>query len=108
MNDKKFGAIAIATDAARSLTRRATLTGLGTGMASLALPSLASAKKKRKKSAGKACKKQVGRCESAVAAQCAIALIPESCLRQLMPCCAPLSSCDATAAYECVFQGSFA
>lgn len=107
MNDKRFDAIAIATDAARSLPRRSMLAGLGTGLASLALPALASAKKKRKKSGQDACKKQVDRCQTAIDAQCALALVPESCLRQLSPCCALLSSCDATAAYECLFAGSY-
>lgn len=86
------------------LSRRASLIGLlGAALtAAVVEPAPAPAGKASKK-AKKACKRQVGQCESSVTTFCTDfpALDPEECEAAFRPCCASFQNCAAGKVQEC-------
>jgi hypothetical protein len=96
MNDLSFEA----------LTRRASLLTLGAaGLAGLAGPIAADARKKGK---GKdKCKKQVGTCQEGLADLCLVAFgadSVEACLDAFGPCCEFLKGCNTAQAFACAVE----
>jgi hypothetical protein len=89
-----------------SRSRRASLIALGgAAFAAIARSSPARAGKAGKK-AKKKCKRQVGQCESSIAALCADE--PAECEVVLAPCCTFFKGCKAGAAYQCIIDGLLA
>jgi hypothetical protein len=79
--------------------RRASLKALGTAaLAATIVPPLAAEAGKAGKKAKKKCKKQVGKCKSAVEERCEG---NEKCLFVLLPCCDPYKTCNAGDGTEC-------
>jgi hypothetical protein len=98
MDDHRIDALS--THIAASLSRRASLLGLAGAALAAASAAPASAGKAGKK-VKKTCKKQIGQCESSVAAFCADAPV-EGCEPVLLPCCASFKGCKAGTAYGCI------
>jgi hypothetical protein len=91
------------------LSRRASLSGLGGGLAATLLSTVAvsagNGKKKRSKRERKRCRRQEGQCRAYVAAFCADADVdPEECEDRLGDCCPPFERCDAGDAYICLLR----
>jgi hypothetical protein len=107
MRERSFDTLAIHTD--QSLSRRASLLGLGAAAlaAALAKPTPARAGKASKK-AKKACRRQVAACEEATRAVC-IQQFPDpgqqgECIAVFVPCCQPFGGCQSRDALQCVFN----
>jgi hypothetical protein len=105
MREPIFDALAVQTD--QSLSRRASLLGLGAAAlaAALARPIPARAGKASKK-AKKACKRQVGACEDSIRAVCGQFPDPGQqgeCIAAFVPCCQPFGSCQSRDALQCIF-----
>jgi hypothetical protein len=104
MNERRIQEVVVRT--AETLSRRASLTTLGgAAIAAVARPAPVSAGKVSKK-VRKTCKRQIGQCQSSVAAFCADA--PEACDAALTPCCASFKGCKAAAVYECLIAALLA
>jgi hypothetical protein len=106
MRERSFDTLAVHTD--QSLSRRASLLGLGAAAlaAALAKPTPAQAGKASKK-AKKACRRQVGTCEDATRAVCNQFPDPGQqgeCIAAFVPCCQPFGSCQSREALQCVFN----
>ena len=89
----------------RAVQRRNALRALGIGVTALAAGSVATDAKKRKKGQKKAkdrCPNQVAPCEAAFAGFCTDTQFQAECLASVRECCAPLTTCDAGKAMECI------
>jgi hypothetical protein len=108
MRERIFNAIAARPG--ESLSRRASLLGLGTAALAAALANAIPAHAgKAGKKAKKACKRQVGQCETSVVEFCAriAPADPEDqalCQDRFTPCCQSFNGCKAGDAYECLFN----
>ena len=92
MNDVTFDA----------LSRRASLLGVGAGLAALAMPFSADAKNKGKKKAKQKCRSQVEPCSTLVGeSNCGPENDPD-CLAQISACCQLLANCDFTGLIACI------
>jgi hypothetical protein len=88
-----------------ALIRRASVLTLGAGLAAVAAPLMADAKKNKgkqiKKKQRQKCQKQVEQCEPVAIAECAGNPDP-SCLADLLRCCEFLGSCDFLGFFACL------
>jgi hypothetical protein len=86
-----------------TLTRRASLLGLGTaGLAAFAVPLAADGKKKKKRKKGdvnQLCKQQVGECDIFVTGTCEG---DAECLAEASACCPLLATCDFNGFLTCL------
>lgn len=90
---------------ASGITRRGSLLTLGGSAlaATLAGQSVATAKKGKKRKAHlKRCKRQIPACEDAMRAICNP--VPGCVLAELLPCCSPLSTCQAGESITCGWE----
>ncbi|HYI14930.1 MAG TPA: hypothetical protein VEX37_06045 [Thermomicrobiales bacterium] len=104
MNDRTFDFF---TARAASLSRRASLVGLGGAALAAAVvaptPARAGTVSKKVK---KKCKKQIGQCETSAALFCARQFFDlGACQTTLFPCCASFKNCKGGTAYECIVNG---
>jgi hypothetical protein len=89
---------------ARSISRRATLLGIGGAtFVAVPLPQPARGGKAGKK-AKKKCKKQIGKCQASVTSFCArpLSVDQETCEAMFLPCCQSFKGCKAGAVYDCI------
>ncbi len=104
MPDPHSPARILANRGSSLLSRRASLIGLLGAALPVAVfePAPAPAGKAGKK-ARKACRRQVGQCETSVTAFCSDfpALDPEECEAAFRPCCASFQNCAAGKVQEC-------
>jgi hypothetical protein len=107
VNDATFDALSART--AASLTRRASLIGIGVAAAAtLAAPAAAKNKNNRKgrnKKAKDLCGPQEAQCVDAVRTACARLQFPGICLGRFLDCCTPFADCNAERATACFFFG---
>ncbi|MDQ2652938.1 MAG: hypothetical protein M3Z20_07820 [Chloroflexota bacterium] len=86
-----------------TLTRRASLLGLGVGIAAFSSPLTAGAKKNKnkkiKKKAKKKCQDQIPQCQAEIIALCQG---NQSCLDAELPCCPTLADCNLIAFFGCL------
>jgi hypothetical protein len=59
---------------------------------------------KHKKQCGRTCQTQVANCQEFVIISCSDQADAEACRERALPCCDPLSTCDATAMLECFLR----
>lgn len=86
----------------RSVQRRTALRALGLGVTAMAAGSVATEAKGKKgqKKAKDRCPNQVSSCEAAFADFCKDPMFQEECLAAARESCAPLATCDTSAAME--------
>jgi hypothetical protein len=85
----------------RAVQRRNALRAMGIGVTALAAGSVATEAKGKKKAKDR-CPRQVSSCEAAFAGFCSDPMFQEECLAAVRECCAPLRTCDAGSAMDCV------
>ena len=84
----------------RSVQRRSALRALGLGVTAVAAGSVASGVEGKKRKSRDRCPGQVATCEAAFAEFCSDPVFQEECLAAARECCAPLATCDTSAAME--------
>jgi hypothetical protein len=86
-----------------TLTRRASLLGLGVGIAAFSSPLAAGAKKNKnkkiKKKAKKKCQDQIPQCQAEIIAICKG---DQACIDTQSRCCPTLADCDLIAFFGCL------
>ena len=90
---------------ARSLSRRASLFGIGSAALAAAVVPTASRAGKAGKKAKKVCKRQIGQCQASVSDFCAnpqLVISQAECEVAFLPCCLSFKSCKAGAVYDCM------
>ena len=87
----------------RAVQRRSALRALGLGVTALAAAPVVTDAKRKSKGKQKSkdrCPGQVSTCEAAFTDFCKDPMFQEECLAAARECCAPLATCDTSAAME--------